>query len=160
MHGETHAMAQLRSALLSDSTHRIPPDTLHCPKNAEKLCLTFDRHIKAQVSHSVRCTVQVLNLAKAIGSLAREPPQNNQMCEGMLVSSSDSTYQIVDVADLQEVGLQSTEIMQEQRIMRSVNWDSLRWQIQNLFTDVEDVQDSLQPGVLAIYRVCDTSKRL
>ncbi|PWN28209.1 hypothetical protein BDZ90DRAFT_165373 [Jaminaea rosea] len=125
VHGEATAMARLRAALQSKYSERSEDVKIHTPRNCEPLRLQF----KAE------------RLAKAVGSIAEKPPKAGSTLKGLLVSK-DFAYTILDPKDLAEfTGLNTSTIIQRQRVALNVGWDMVRWHLEGMYGSVQEGVD-------------------
>lgn len=125
VHGEATAMARLRAALQSKFSERSEDVKIHTPRNCEPLRL----HFRAE------------RLAKAIGTVAEQPPKAGSVLSGLLVSK-DFAYTILDPKDLAELtGLNQSTIIQRQRIALNVGWDMVRWHLEGMYGSVQEGVD-------------------
>lgn len=125
VHGEATAMARLRAALQSKYSEKSEDIKIHTPRNCEPLRL----HFRAE------------RLAKAIGSIAEKPPKAGAALSGLLVSK-DFAYTILDPKDLAEfTGLNTSTIVQRQRVALNVGWDMARWHLEGMYGAVQEGVD-------------------
>ncbi|KAG8947047.1 endoribonuclease ysh1 [Tulasnella sp. 424] len=127
VHGEQTAMGRLRGALQSKYKDRDEDVKVHTPRNLETLNLTFrgDR------------------VAKAIGSLANNPPPANaeSLLAGLLVSK-DYSYTLLDPKDLREfTGLSTSDVLQMVRIAIGCGWELVRWHLEGMYGFVQEGLD-------------------
>ncbi|KIO33490.1 hypothetical protein M407DRAFT_17745 [Tulasnella calospora MUT 4182] len=127
VHGEKTAMGRLRGALQSKYKDRDEAVEVHTPRNLETLNLTFRGE----------------RLAKAIGSLANNPPPANaeSLLSGLLVSK-DYSYTLLDPKDLREfTGLSTSDVLQIVRIVLGCGWELVRWHLEGMYGFVQEGLD-------------------
>lgn len=139
VHGEATAMGRLRAAMAARFKDRDEDVKIHTPRNLEELELSFRGE----------------RVAKAIGTLASKPPQENDIISGLLVSK-DYSYTLLDPRDLRDfAGLSTCIVTQRQRIPLGVGWDLVRWHLEGMFGKVEDGFDKDGVRTLRVMGVVD-----
>ncbi|KAG9045211.1 endoribonuclease ysh1 [Tulasnella sp. UAMH 9824] len=124
VHGEQTAMGRLRGALQSKYKNRDEDVKVHTPRNLETLHLTL----------------QGDRVARAIGSLANNPPPANaeSLISGLLVSK-DYSYTLLDPKDLREfTGLSTSDVLQMVRIAIGCGWELVRWHLEGMYGFVQE----------------------
>ncbi|KAJ4483454.1 beta-lactamase-like protein [Lentinula aciculospora] len=125
VHGEQNAMGRLRAAMTSRYKERDEDVKIHTPRNCETLELSFRGE----------------RVAKAIGTLADNPPQANDVVAGLLVAK-DYSYTLLDPRDLKDfAGLSTCTVSQRQRISLGVGWELVRWHLEGMYGKVEEGLD-------------------
>jgi Pre-mRNA 3''-end-processing endonuclease polyadenylation factor C-term. len=148
-------MGRLRAAMTSRYKERDEDVKIHTPRNLETLNLSFRGERVAKVSIYPRSTklstfTEVFSF-KAIGTLADQPPQANDVLSGLLVAK-DYSYTLLDPRDLRDfAGLSTCVVTQRQKIVLGVRWDLVRWHLEGMFGSVEEGLD--KDGVPTM-RVC------
>lgn len=126
VHGEYNNMTRLRSALKSKFAERKNDVQIYTPRNVEVVKLRFRGE----------------RLAKALGTLAENPPVEGEPLSGLLVSK-DFTFTFLAPADLKEfTGLSTSVILQRQRMTVSVGWDLVRWHLQGMYGKIDEGVDA------------------
>ncbi|KAI6121578.1 beta-lactamase-like protein [Pisolithus sp. B1] len=139
VHGEATAMGRLRAAMAARFKDRDEDVKIHTPRNLEELELSFRGE----------------RVAKAIGTLASKPPQENDIISGLLVSK-DYSYTLLDPRDLRDfAGLSTCIVTQRQRVALGVGWDLVRWHLEGMFGKVEDGFDKDGVRTLRVMGVVD-----
>lgn len=124
VHGEATNMARLRGSLQGKYSDKSEVK-IHTPRNCEPLMLKF----------------RAERLAKAIGSIADNPPKPGSTLSGLLVSK-DFAYTILDPKDLAEfTGLSTSTIIQRQRVALNVSWEMTRWHLEGMYGSVQEGVD-------------------
>ncbi|TFK96328.1 beta-lactamase-like protein [Pterulicium gracile] len=122
VHGEATAMSRLRAALTAKYKDSDDEVKIHTPRNLETLNLTFRSE----------------RVAKAIGTLADQPPQNNAVLSGLLISK-DYSYTLLDPRDLSDfAGLSTCSFTQRQTIAVTVGYELIRWHLEGMYGTVDD----------------------
>ncbi|CCM05716.1 uncharacterized protein FIBRA_07948 [Fibroporia radiculosa] len=125
VHGEQTAMGRLRAAMTDRYKSRDEDVKIHTPRNLETLELTFRGE----------------RVAKAIGTLAAQPPQSGDLLSGLLVAK-DYSYTLLDPRDLRDfAGLSTCVVTQRQKMVLGVGWDLVRWHLEGMFGKVEEGLD-------------------
>ncbi|KAK1236338.1 endoribonuclease ysh1 [Marasmius sp. AFHP31] len=125
VHGEQTAMGRLRAAMTSRYKEREEDVKIHTPRNLETLHLSFRGE----------------RVAKAIGTLADQPPQPKDILSGLLVAK-DYSYTLLDPRDLKDfAGLSTCSVSQKQRITLGVGWELVRWHLEGMYGHVEEGVD-------------------
>ncbi|KAL5523858.1 hypothetical protein ACEPAG_8031 [Sanghuangporus baumii] len=125
VHGDSAAMNRLRISLQQRFKDREEEIKIHTPRNCETLKLTFRGE----------------RVAKAIGTLAANPPKPNSVLSGLLVSK-DYSYTLLDPRDLRDfAGLSTCIVTQRQKIVLGVGWDLVRWHLEGMYGSVEEGLD-------------------
>ncbi|KAG1752915.1 beta-lactamase-like protein [Suillus lakei] len=125
VHGEQTAMGRLKAAMTAKFKDRDEDVKIHTPRNLETLELSFRGE----------------RVAKAIGTLANKPPQENDIISGLLVSK-DYSYTLLDPRDLKDfAGLSTCTVTQRQKIVLGVGWDLVRWHLEGMYGSVEEGLD-------------------
>ncbi|KAI6046150.1 beta-lactamase-like protein [Pisolithus marmoratus] len=139
VHGEATAMGRLRAAMAARFRDRDEDVKIHTPRNLEELELSFRGE----------------RVAKAIGTLASKPPQENDIISGLLVSK-DYTYTLLDPRDLRDfAGLSTCTVTQRQKIALGVGWDLVRWHLEGMFGKIEEGFDKDGVQTLRVMGVVD-----
>jgi cleavage and polyadenylation specificity factor subunit 3 len=124
VHGEATNMARLRGSLQGKYSDKSDVK-IHTPRNCEPLMLKF----------------RAERLAKAIGSIADNPPKPGSTLSGLLVSK-DFAYTILDPKDLAEfTGLSTSTIIQRQRVALNVSWEMTRWHLEGMYGSIQEGVD-------------------
>jgi cleavage and polyadenylation specificity factor subunit 3 len=135
VHGEASQMGRLRAALRDTYAARGQEINIHTPKNCEPLELSFRTERVVKVS---RCR---WFLIQAIGSLAATRPDDGAAVKGLLIAK-DFSYTLLDPKDLYDfTGLTTSSIVQKQSIPLAVDWSVIRWHLEGMYGEVEDVTD-------------------
>lgn len=88
---------------------------------------------------------------QAIGTLASQPPSASQVVSGLLVSK-DFSYTLLDSADLRDfTGLETSTIVQRQKIALEVGWELIKWHLEGMFGEVVEGVD--KDGKTPVLRV-------
>ncbi|KAE8243711.1 hypothetical protein A4X13_0g6982 [Tilletia indica] len=125
VHGEANTMNKLRLALQSKFAERKEDIKIHTPRNCQVLELKF----------------RAERTAKVIGSIAVNPPKENAVISGLLVSK-DFAYTILDSKDLMEfTGLSTSTILQRQHIAIGVSWELVRWHLEGMYGSIVEGVD-------------------
>ncbi|KAG8874315.1 endoribonuclease ysh1 [Tulasnella sp. 331] len=125
VHGEQTAMGRLRGALQSKYKDRDEDVKVYTPRNLETLQLTFRGE----------------RIAKAIGTLATEPPAPNSILSGLLVAK-DYSYTLLDPKDLKEfTGLSTSSVIQKVRIAIGCGWELVRWHMEGMYGAIIEGRD-------------------
>ncbi|CAD6911836.1 unnamed protein product [Tilletia controversa] len=125
VHGEANTMNKLRLALQSKFAERKEDIKIHTPKNCQVLELKF----------------RAERTAKVIGTIAVNPPKENAVISGLLVSK-DFAYTILDSKDLMEfTGLSTSTILQRQHIGIGVSWELVRWHLEGMYGSIVEGVD-------------------
>ncbi|EJD03061.1 Metallo-hydrolase/oxidoreductase [Fomitiporia mediterranea MF3/22] len=126
VHGDAAAMNRLRVSLQQRYKDREEEIKIHTPRNLETLKLTFRGE----------------RVAKAIGTLASNPPKPNSVLSGLLVSK-DYSYTLLDPRDLRDfAGLSTCIVTQRQKVVLNVGWELVRWHLEGMYGGVEEGLDS------------------
>lgn len=134
VHGEQNAMGRLRAALTSRYKERDEDVKIHTPRNTETLELSFRGE----------------RVAKAIGTLADNPPEANGILSGLLVSK-DYSYTLLDPRDLKDfAGLSTCPLIQKQKILLGVRWELVKWHLEGMFGSVEEGIDSSEVRTMRV----------
>ncbi|KLO18365.1 Metallo-hydrolase/oxidoreductase [Schizopora paradoxa] len=125
VHGEQSTMARLRAGIQQRYKDRDEEVKVHTPRNLDELKLTFRGE----------------RVAKAIGTLAANPPKSNSIISGLLVAK-DFSYTLLDPKDLKDfAGLSTCIITQRQKIALNVGFELVRWHLEGMYGKVEDGLD-------------------
>ncbi|PFH52094.1 hypothetical protein AMATHDRAFT_46666 [Amanita thiersii Skay4041] len=139
VHGEQTAMGRLRVALQARYKERDEDVKIHTPRNLETLQLSFRGE----------------RVAKAIGTLADNPPQANEVLSGLLVAK-DYSYTLLDPRDLRDfAGLSSCTVTQRQKIVLGVGWSLVRWHLEGMYGSVEEGTDKGGVPTMRVMGVVD-----
>jgi len=142
VHGEQTAMGRLRGALTSKYKDREEDVKIHTPRNLETLELTFRGE----------------RVAKAIGTLADNPPQQNDVLSGLLVAK-DYSYTLLDPRDLRDfAGLSTCTLTQRQMVTLGVGWELVRWHLEGMFGSVEEGVDKDGVPTMRVMGVVDVKQ--
>lgn len=115
-------MSNLRNQLEKNAKHNERDVKVHSPRNTERLDIVL----------------QTEHMAQAIGKLAQQPASTSQLVEGLLISK-DFSYTLLDPRDLKDfTGLETSSIVQRQRVALDVGWDLVRWHLEGMFGGVEE----------------------
>ncbi|KAH8119337.1 Metallo-hydrolase/oxidoreductase [Phellopilus nigrolimitatus] len=138
VHGEQMAMGRLRGALQQRYKDREEVK-IHTPRNLETLKLTFRGE----------------RVAKAIGTLAANPPKPNSILSGLLVSK-DYSYTLLDPRDLRDfAGLSTCIVTQRQKIVIGVGWELIRWHLEGMYGKVEEGLDQSGAPTMRVMSAID-----
>jgi cleavage and polyadenylation specificity factor subunit 3 len=139
VHGEQTAMGRLKAAMTAKFKDRDEDVKIHTPRNLETLELSFRGE----------------RVAKAIGTLANKPPQENDIISGLLVSK-DYSYTLLDPRDLKDfAGLSTCTVTQRQRIVLGVGWDLVRWHLEGMYGSIEEGLDKDEVKVIRVMGAVD-----
>lgn len=120
VHGESHPMGRLKSALLSKYQKLRNTDDeikVYNPKNSTILSLEF----KAQT------------VAKVVGQLASKLPEDNEKLKGILVQKNFD-INLINVQDIREfTSLATTTVTQRQSLRCNANRSIVHWQFSQMF---------------------------
>ncbi|GAW00503.1 endoribonuclease ysh1 [Lentinula edodes] len=142
VHGEQNAMGRLRAAMTSRYKERDEDVKIHTPRNCETLELSFRGE----------------RVAKAIGTLADNPPQTNDVVAGLLVAK-DYSYTLLDPRDLKDfAGLSTCTVSQRQRISLGVGWELIRWHLEGMYGKVEDSVDREGVSTMRVMGAVDVKR--
>lgn len=142
VHGEQTAMGRLRAAMTDRYKSRDEDVKIHTPRNLETLELTFRGE----------------RVAKAIGTLASQPPQPGDTLSGLLVSK-DYSYTLLDPRDLRDfAGLSTCVVTQRQKMILGVGWDLVRWHLEGMFGKVEEGLDKDGVPTIRVMGVVDVKQ--
>ncbi|UZJ53988.1 hypothetical protein CBS101457_003308 [Exobasidium rhododendri] len=120
VHGEQNNMNRLKAALQAKFSDRAEDIKIHTPKNCEPLKIKFRGE----------------RMAKAIGSIAKKPPKQDDIISGLLISK-DFAYTILNPEDLHDfTGLRTSTIIQRQRIQLHVTWSLMLYHLKGMFGKV------------------------
>ncbi|GAA5887840.1 hypothetical protein JCM5296_001784 [Sporobolomyces johnsonii] len=139
VHGEVNNMSRLRSALKTRFAERKNDVQIYTPRNVETVRLKFRGE----------------RMAKALGSLALTTPTPSTPLSGLLVSK-DFSYTLLSPADLREfTGLSTSVILQRQRLVLSVSWDLVRWQLQGMYGKIVEGRDGEGTPTMRVMETVD-----
>ncbi|KAG8962026.1 endoribonuclease ysh1 [Tulasnella sp. 419] len=139
VHGEQTAMGRLRGALQSKYKERDEDVKVHTPRNLDTLELSFRGE----------------RVAKAIGTLAAEPPYHNKELSGLLVAK-DYSYTLLDPKDLRDfTGLSTSNLMEKVRIAIGCSWELVRWHLDGMYGNVEEGRDKSDNRVMRVMGAVD-----
>ncbi|THH09810.1 hypothetical protein EW145_g1768 [Phellinidium pouzarii] len=139
VHGEQMAMGRLRGALQQRYKDREEEIKIHTPRNLETLNLTFRGE----------------RVAKAIGTLAANPPKSNSILSGLLVSK-DYSYTLLDPRDLRDfAGLSTCIVTQRQKIALGVGWELVRWHLEGMYGTIEEGLDGNNVPTMRVMSAVD-----
>jgi cleavage and polyadenylation specificity factor subunit 3 len=125
VHGEQNNMHRLKSALQGKFSDRSEDIKIHTPRNCEPLKIKFRGE----------------RMAKAIGSIAKKPPKQDDVLSGLLISK-DFAYTILNPEDLNDfTGLSTSTIVQRQRIQLHVTWSLIQYHLKGMFGKVVEGVD-------------------
>ncbi|KAI6046137.1 beta-lactamase-like protein [Pisolithus marmoratus] len=136
VHGEQNVMNRLCAAMRARYKNRGKDIDIHTPQNLEVLELSFSRKY----------------VAKAVGALAAQYPEEGDAISGWLFSTN-GTHMLLDPQDLYRfTGLSTCTTRQRQTIAVTVGWDLVRWHLEGMFGTVAEELD--QDGRLTL-RIMD-----
>uniref|UniRef100_A0A6B2KZ24 Beta-Casp domain-containing protein n=1 Tax=Arcella intermedia TaxID=1963864 RepID=A0A6B2KZ24_9EUKA len=142
VHGEKNEMNRLQQSLLN--RYEGKKIEILTPRNCQTVKLQF----KGQKT------------AKAVGNIAAGGPQHLARMSGLLVQK-DYQYTLVDPVDLHTyTKLQTSEVTQTLSVPYQDKWDTLKYQLEQMFDDVKDstFDDKLALQVHdSLYVVCTSS---
>ncbi|KAG8901967.1 endoribonuclease ysh1 [Tulasnella sp. 403] len=139
VHGEQTAMGRLRDALQLKYKDRDEDVKVHTPRNLETLELTFRGE----------------RIAKAIGSIAAEPPAPNSVLSGLLVAK-DYSYTLLDPKDLKEfTGLSSSDLLQKVKIAIDYGWELVRWHLEGMYGSILEGRDKSGALIMRVLEAVD-----
>ncbi|TCD67440.1 endoribonuclease ysh1 [Steccherinum ochraceum] len=142
VHGEQTNMGRLKAAMQDRYKSRDEEIKIHTPRNLETLELTFRGE----------------RVAKAIGTLASQPPQPNNILSGLLVAK-DYSWTLLDPRDLRDfAGLTTTSVIQRQKIALNVGWDLVRWHLEGMYGKVEEGVDSSDIRTMRVMGAVDVKQ--
>ncbi|KAL7410339.1 beta-lactamase-like protein [Mrakia frigida] len=139
VHGERHQMANLRQQLEKNAKFAERDVKVHSPRNTERLDIVL----------------RTEHMAQAIGTLAAKPPSASQIVSGLLVSK-DFSYTLLDSADLRDfTGLETSTIIQRQKVALDVGWELVKWHLEGMFGAVVEGVDANEKPVLRVMSTLD-----
>ncbi|KAI9340894.1 cleavage and polyadenylation specificity factor subunit 3 [Obelidium mucronatum] len=125
VHGEQNQMGRLKSALVSKYQDSESVLNIFTPKNCEPVELYFKGE----------------KMAKAMGTLAKNPLKQNARVEGVLVSK-DFTYRLIDPQDLPEfTDLVSATLSQRLVISSRAPLSLVKWHLEAMYGGCKSVED-------------------
>lgn len=139
VHGEQNAMSRLKAALQAKFSDRSEDIKIHTPRNCEPLKIKFRGE----------------RMAKAIGSIAKKTPKQNDILSGLLISK-DFAYTILNPEDLLDfTGLSTSTIVQRQRIQLHITWSLILYHLKGMFGKVIEGVDLEGKQTVRIMDVLD-----
>ena len=139
VHGEQNNMSRLKAALQAKFSDRSEDIKIHTPRNCEPLKIKFRGE----------------RMAKAIGSIAKKPPKQDDVLSGLLISK-DFAYTILNPEDLNDfTGLSTSTIVQRQRIQLHVTWSLIMYHLKGMFGKVVEGVDLEGKMTVRIMEVLD-----
>jgi len=128
-------MARLKSALLSKYSSQRDRVKIYNPRNCDELRLYFKGE----------------KVAKVVGSLANNPPQEDHILNGVLVQK-DFNMSLIAAEDLHEfAGLDTNVVMQRQTIAFHGGLPLLKWHLDQMFGGV--IYESGKKGRKPMFKV-------
>jgi cleavage and polyadenylation specificity factor subunit 3 len=157
VHGELHQMARLKSALMSKYSSQRDRVKIYNPRNCDELRLYFKGERIAKVYPAYE---HFLNF-QVVGALANNPPQQDQILNGVLVQK-DFNMSLIAAEDLREfAGLDTNVVMQRQTIAFHGGVALLKWHLDQMFGGIifESGNEGRKP-MFKVLPVFETSLRI
>ncbi|RXW15316.1 hypothetical protein EST38_g10539 [Candolleomyces aberdarensis] len=147
VHGEKNNMNRLRAAMELKFKEQGKDVKIHAPRNLEVLDLF--------------CDFKEERVAKAIGTLASKPLQNDDNLSGLLIANTPDrkSYTLLDPRDLAHLtGLSTSTLTQRQRMMIGVGWELVKWHLEGMFGKVEEYLDGEGVSTLKVMGVLEVKQ--
>jgi cleavage and polyadenylation specificity factor subunit 3 len=149
-------MARLKSALMSKYSSQRDRVKIYNPRNCDELRLYFKGERIAKV-HPLLAFLS----SQVVGILANDPPQQDQILNGVLVQK-DFNMSLIAAEDLREfAGLDTNVVMQRQTIAFHGGVALLKWHLDQMFGGVifESGNEGRKP-MFKVLPICRNSTKI
>lgn len=130
VHGDSNEMYRLKNALQSQYADAEVPLDIYTPKNVESVELVFKGE----------------KIAKVIGDIASEPPENGRELAGVVVQN-DYQFNVVSASDLETfTNVKLTSLTQRMAVPFRGPWELILWGLRNMWGSIKLSQLSQTGG--------------